>query len=99
LLAELENFEKVRAQKAISLNLKARVAEREQMEQGRLARENARRTARGLKTIAKITELAGVEPPDAVLAETAEIAADLSTGPQVLSSKLKDANEQVNRQQ
>jgi carboxyl-terminal processing protease len=98
LLAELENFEKVRAQKTISLNLKARVTEREQMEQSRLGRENTRRTARGLKTIAKITELAGVEPPDAVLAEATEIAADLSSGSQVLSSKLKDANEQANRQ-
>ena len=97
LLAELDSFEKVRAQKKISLNLKARVAEREQLEQARLARENARRAARGQKPIAKLTELAGTEPPDAVLAETAEIAADLSGGPLYLS-KLKDANEQASRQ-
>jgi carboxyl-terminal processing protease len=98
LLAELENFERVRAQKTLSLNLKTRIAEREQMEQARLTRENARRTASGLKTITKITELAGVEPPDAVLAETTEIATDMSTGPLVLSSKLKDSPEPPTRQ-
>jgi len=98
LLADLDSFEKLRAQKKISLNLKARVAEREQLEQARLARENTRRAARGQKAIAKLTELAGVDPPDAVLAETTEIAADLSSGPQILSSKLKDANEQASRQ-
>jgi len=98
LVGELDSFEKVRQQKKLSLNLKARVAEREQMEQARLARENARRAARGQKPIAKLTELAGAEPPDAVLAETTEIAADMSTGPMVLSSKLKDNNEQASRQ-
>ena len=98
LVAELETFEKVRTQKKISLNLKARVAEREQMEQTRLTRENARRAARGQKAITKLTELAGTEPPDAVLAETAEIAADLSGGPLYLS-KLRDANQdQASRQ-
>ncbi len=100
LLAELENFERVRTQKKISLNLKTRVTEREQMEQARLARENTRRAARGQKAIAKLSELSGTEPPDAVLAETTEIAADLSGGPTYLS-KLKDTNalEQASRQQ
>jgi carboxyl-terminal processing protease len=83
LLEDLEAFEKVRTQKKLSLNLKARISEREQLDKDRLARENQRRTARGLAPLAKLTELNGSEPPDTVLVETAEIAADLSglTGP------------------
>jgi carboxyl-terminal processing protease len=100
LLADLDSFDKIRQQKKISLNLKTRIAEREQLEQARLTRENTRRGAHGQKPISKLTELAGAEPPDAVLAETTEIAADMSLGPPVLSSKLKDTNtnEQASRQ-
>ena len=78
LLADLDSFEKVRTQKKLSLNLKTRVAEREQLEKERMARENDRRTARGLKPLNTLADLNGAEPPDAVLAETTEIAADLS---------------------
>jgi carboxyl-terminal processing protease len=78
LLADLDSFEKVRTQKKLSLNLKTRVAEREQLEKERMARENERRTARGLKPLNTLADLNGAEPPDAVLAETTEIAADLS---------------------
>jgi carboxyl-terminal processing protease len=89
LLAELDSFEKVRTQKKVSLNLKTRVAEREQLERERLERENSRRTARGMQPIAKLADLNGAEPPDAVLAETAEIAADLSGMKSVYMSRLK----------
>jgi carboxyl-terminal processing protease len=89
LLADLESFEKVRTQKKLSLNLQARIAEREQLEQARLARENARRAATGLQPIAKLTELNGAEPPDVVLAETAQIAADLSAVSAPYLTKLK----------
>jgi carboxyl-terminal processing protease len=89
LLADLDSFEKVRTQKKLSLNLKARIAEREQLEQARLARENVRRAATGLQPIAKLTELNGAEPPDVVLAETAQIAADLSTVSGPYLTKLK----------
>ena len=78
LLADLDSFEKVRTQKKLSLNLKTRVAEREQLEKERMARENDRRTARGLKPLNTLADLNGAEPPDAVLSETTEIAADLS---------------------
>ena len=78
LLADLDSFEKVRTQKKLSLNLKTRIAEREQLEKERLARENERRAARGLKPLNTLADLNGAEPPDAVLDETAEIAADLS---------------------
>jgi carboxyl-terminal processing protease len=78
LLGDLESFEKIRTQKKLSLNLKTRIAEREQLEKERLGRENERRAARGLQPLAKLTDLNAAEPPDAVLAETTEIAADLS---------------------
>ena len=89
LLAELDSFEKVRTQKKVSLNLKTRIAEREQLERERVERENARRAARGLQPIAKLAELNGAEPPDAILAETAEIAADLSGMNGLYMSRLK----------
>jgi carboxyl-terminal processing protease len=89
LLADLDAFEKVRTQKKLSLNLKARIAEREQLEQERLARENERRKSRGLPPVAKLADLTGQEPPDAVLDETVEIAADLSGMSNLYLSRLK----------
>jgi carboxyl-terminal processing protease len=89
LLADLDSYEKVRTQKKLSLNLKARVAEREQMEKDRLTRENERRAARGQPPVAKLADLTGSEPPDAVLDETVEIAADLSGMSNLYLSRLK----------
>jgi carboxyl-terminal processing protease len=89
LLADLDAFEKVRTQKKLSLNLKTRVAEREQMETERLARENERRKLRGQPPVAKLADLTGQEPPDAVLDETVEIAADLSGMSNLYLSRLK----------
>jgi carboxyl-terminal processing protease len=89
LLADLDSFEKVRTQKQLSLNLKTRIAEREQLEKERMARENERRAARGLKPLNTLTDLNGAEPPDAVLSETAEIAADLSGMKGVFLTRLK----------
>jgi carboxyl-terminal processing protease len=94
LLADLQSFEKIRTQKKVSLSLKTRIAEREQLEKERIERENARRAARGLQPVAKLADLNGAEPPDAVLAETAEIAADLSGMSSLYLSRLKsDANQ------
>ncbi len=78
LLADLESYEQVRTQKKLSLNLQTRIAERERLEKERLARENQRRAARGEPPIAKLADLGEIDPPDTVLDETAEIAADLS---------------------
>ena len=93
LVADLDAFEKVRAQKKVSLNLKTRLAEREQADKERLARENARRAAHGQPAISKLADLAGGEPPDAVLSETTEIAADLSGMKNTYLTKLKADNE------
>jgi carboxyl-terminal processing protease len=92
LLADLDSFEKVRTQKKLSLNLKARIAERESLEQARLTRENARRAAHGQPAIAKLSDLNGAEPPDAVLTESAQIAADLGAMGDTYITKLKAAD-------
>lgn len=89
LLADLESFEKVRTQKTLSLNLEKRIAERERLEKERLARENARRAAHGLPAVEKLSDLNGAEPPDAILAEATQIAADLGTLGGAYLSKLK----------
>jgi carboxyl-terminal processing protease len=93
LLADLDSFEKIRTQKKLSLNLKTRVAEREQLEQERLGRENERRKLRGLPPVAKLADLTGQDPPDAVLDETVEIAADLSGMSNLYLSRLKAQGE------
>jgi carboxyl-terminal processing protease len=93
LLADLDSFEKIRTQKKLSLNLKTRVAEREQLEQERLGRENERRKSRGLPPVAKLADLTGQDPPDAVLDETVEIAADLSGMSNLYLSRLKAQGE------
>lgn len=90
LLADLDSFEKIRAQKKISLNLKTRMAEREQLEKERLTRENTRRAAHGLPPVAKMTDITAADTPDPTLAETAEIAADLSGVNAQYLSKLKE---------
>ena len=88
-LADLEAFDKVRTQKKLSLNLQTRIAEREHLEKERLDRENQRRAARGEPPLAKLADLGDADPPDAVLAETAEIAADLSRMQGLYLSRVK----------
>lgn len=91
LLGDLDAFEKVRTQKKVSLNLKTRMAEREQIEHDRLARENTRRAAHGLPALAKLADANNADQPDPMLAETAEIAADMSGMNNQYLSKLKAA--------
>lgn len=93
LLADLESFEKVRTQKQLSLQLEKRKAEREKLEQERLARENERRKLRGLPPVEKLADLTGQEPLDAVLDETVQIAADLSSMSNLYLSRLKASSE------
>lgn len=78
LLEDLASYEKVRAKKSVSLNLEKRLAERERLEQERLARENQRRAARGLEPVTELAELENQDSPDVLLEETAQIVADLS---------------------
>ena len=48
LLSDIAAFQEINAQKTVSLNLDARIAENKSFEQGRLTRENTRRAALGL---------------------------------------------------
>jgi carboxyl-terminal processing protease len=76
-MAEYAAIDEMRREKSVSLNLKARQAERETQRQEQLARENARRAARGEAPLKSAEELPA-DPPDAILEEAAQIAADLS---------------------
>lgn len=98
LLADLESYEKVRTQKKLSLNLQTRIAERERMEKERLERENQRRAARGLPPVTKLADLGDNDPPDPVLDETAEIAADLSRMQGLYLSRVKAEAKQTDKQ-
>ncbi|MBX3703019.1 MAG: carboxy terminal-processing peptidase [Steroidobacteraceae bacterium] len=81
LMADVEALERLRSQREVSLNLAQRRAERDAMDTERLARENARRAARGIAPLADIGALDGAEAPDAVLDEAVEIAADAAELP------------------
>ena len=77
LQADVTAVAELRAQKSVSLNLEQRKREREQLDASRLARENERRAAQGLPALKSLEELEAAEDtPDAVLAETVQIAAD-----------------------
>jgi carboxyl-terminal processing protease len=81
LMADVEAVERLRNQREVSLNLDKRRAERDAIDAERLARENARRAARGLAPFADVGALDGAEAPDAVLDEAVEIAADAAVLP------------------
>ena len=81
LQADVEALEVLRGQQEVSLNLVKRRAERDAVDAERLARENARRAARGLAALADIGALDSAEAPDAVLDEAVEIAADAAQLP------------------
>ena len=76
-MAEYAAIDELRREKVVSLNLKARQVERESQRQQQLARENTRRSARGEPPLKSVEELPE-DPPDAILDEAAQIAADLS---------------------
>jgi len=74
--AEYAAIDEMRREKSVSLNLKARQAERETQRQEQLTRENTRRAALGEPLLKSAEELPD-DPPDAILDEAAQIAADL----------------------
>ncbi|MDZ7643810.1 MAG: carboxy terminal-processing peptidase [Woeseiaceae bacterium] len=76
--AGIEDVQKARDQKTVSLNLEARRAEREENRQRRLERENARRAAQGMEPIATVEELEELEAPDVQLDQAAGIVTDLA---------------------
>jgi carboxyl-terminal processing protease len=87
-VAEIAAIDHMRKEKAVSLNLAKRKAERETRTQDQLARENARRTKLGEPVLKATTDIK--DPPDAILGEAAEIAADLSRlEPQFMARAVK----------
>ena len=76
LQGDVEALTQLRSQRDVSLNLDKRRAERDAVDAERLARENARRVARGLEPLANVAALDDSDAPDALLDEAVEIAAD-----------------------
>jgi carboxyl-terminal processing protease len=91
LLGDVAAVDRLRQQKTVSLNLKARKAEREELDKDRLARENARRTAHGLKPLATVEELDSGETVDVLLGEASEIVADMTSLPMIAEARKPDA--------
>ncbi len=77
LVHEIDAFEHERAEKSVSLNLKTRISEREQLQKERLERENARRQAQGLPAVTTMESLPTEDARDALLTEAAQIVGDL----------------------
>ena len=71
LLDDVAAFRAINAQKTVSLNLETRIAENKSLEQGRLDRENARRTALGLETLTSVDQLESAELPETILLQQA----------------------------
>jgi len=79
LLSDIAAVKEIAAQKSVSLNLDGRIAENKRMEDGRLARENARRTAIGLQPLGTIEELDDAATSDAILLQqAAKIVAEIA---------------------
>jgi carboxyl-terminal processing protease len=70
----------LRGQKTLSLNLRTRQDERARLDRERLARENLRRTAKGLPPAKSVDELEATEAPDIVLAQAAQVMGDMVLG-------------------
>ncbi|HET7610131.1 MAG TPA: carboxy terminal-processing peptidase, partial [Gammaproteobacteria bacterium] len=81
LLSDIAAVKEIAAQKTISLNLNGRVAENKRLEEGRLARENARRTALGQEPLTSIDQLDDTATSDAILLhQAARIVAEIAEG-------------------
>jgi carboxyl-terminal processing protease len=79
LLSDIAAVKEIQAQKTISLNLDGRIAENKRIEEERLARENARRTALGLDPLASIEELQDSETSgEILLRQAARIVAEIA---------------------
>jgi len=80
LVADIAAIDNIREQHTVSLNLNTRREERTHEDHDRLARENDRRAAKGQPPLKSVEELEKSDAPDVVLAQAAEIMADMVTG-------------------
>jgi carboxyl-terminal processing protease len=74
---DIAALDAMRSQKSLSLNLKTREAERKRVENERLERENAWRTAHGVKPVKSLEEIKDDATAGILLDEASQIAADL----------------------
>jgi carboxyl-terminal processing protease len=77
LVNDIAAIDTLRQRKTISLNIEARRAERTRLEAERLARENARRTARAEQPLPAIADLDASKQPDVILDQAAEVMVDM----------------------
>jgi len=98
LVADIAENDTLREQKSVSLNLEKRKAEREQIDQQRLARENSRRAAKGEPPLKSLEELEKTEEPDILLAQATEIMGDIVAGsrPATTTASRRPVPEDVN---
>jgi carboxyl-terminal processing protease len=79
LLSDIAAVKEIAAQKSVSLNLNGRIAENKRIEDGRLTRENARRTALGQEPLKSIDQLDDTATSDAILLhQAANIVAEIA---------------------
>lgn len=90
LLENIEVAEGLRKQKAVSLNLQVREQEQQERRDGRLARENVRRAARGLEPLESLESANEEDQPDVLLNQAAEILTDLAAQSASNSAVLSD---------
>ncbi len=90
LLENIEVAEGLRKQKAVSLNLQVREQEQQERRNGRLARENVRRAARGLEPLESLESANEEDQPDVLLNQAAEILTDLAAQSASNSAVLSD---------
>ena len=78
LVSDVAAVRELSSQKSVSLNREERLAENKRLDEGRLARENARRTALGLEALASIEDLNDTETSDEILLhQAARVVAEL----------------------
>lgn len=78
LLEGIRDIEEIRARETVSLNIDARLAEREENMARRLERENIRRAALQLEPVESVEELEKLEAPDVHLDQAVDIVTDLA---------------------
>ena len=77
LMQDIAAVEEARQKTSVSLNMDARVAEREQRQADRLQRENERRAATGLEAVESFDDIEDTDQPDILLDQATGIISDL----------------------
>jgi carboxyl-terminal processing protease len=91
---DIAALDAMRSQKTVSLNIKTREAERKRLDDDRLERENAWRTAHDVKPVKSLEEIKDDAAAGILLDEATQIAADMAvaTGHHVTPTTARRAN-------